>query len=176
MPFLMSVLYWTSLAAFAVSVLAHLASFLGYWLDAVSLMRFVLVLVALLFAVWPMVVWQWRRVPRRNLVLEIFGNIPRWLKFASGFLVAYVFINYILCMALNDWAAPEILKDGSHVLRSGRQTLREITPERYQQAMAVQLRLHSGHLLAFYGLAAITLKSLWIKGGPAMAERKVSGP
>jgi hypothetical protein len=175
MPIMTKLLYWTALALAAVSGAAHLATFGGFSLGAVPTMLAVMIMVGLLFVVWPLVVWQWRLVPRRNLVSEIYGRVPASLKWTIAGLIVYVFVNYVLCMALNDWAAPEVLKDGSHALRSGRQTLREITPERYQAAMAVQLRLHTGHLLAFYGLAAITLKALWIKGGSALADATVEG-
>jgi hypothetical protein len=134
----------------------------------------VLALLPLLLLVWLSVVTQWRRVPRRNLVSEIFGDIPRWMKAAVVGLLVFVFANYLACRALNDAAQPNRLPDGRLALVArGGKVVRELDAAGFSHAQAVQLRMLDGTLVACFALAALLAEACWIKNGPAMASRDV---
>ena len=133
-----------------------------------------LALLPVLLLVWLGVVTLWRRVPRRNLVSEIFGDIPRWMKAAVVGLLVFVFANYFACRSLNDSGRPELLPDGRAALVArGGKVVRELDAAGYRRAQAVQLRMLDGTLLACFGLAALLTQACWIKNGTAMAERDV---
>ena len=167
MAFFLRIFFWGSLLATAACAGVHAATFFG-----VATYQ-VLWLVPPLFVIWPFAVWHWRRLPRLNLLSPIFGVIPRWMKIAAGALLAYIFIIYFVCRALNDGGLPVTLDDGRLVLQSGTQIIRALTPAEFQQAQAVQVRLLTGQLLAFYGLAVLLLRAIWIKSGPAMADAHI---
>ena len=172
MPFGLRLLFWVSALSAAGCAAIHGLTFTGV---AFSPVIFVVLLlfVALLFVLWPLVIWRWRRTPRRNLVSEVFGNIPRWMKYLAGALLVYAFANYYVCRALNDGGEPARLNDGRLVLQAGARRVRELSPAEYRAAQTVQVRLLSGHLLVFFGLAVIVVRSVWIKNGPAMADANV---
>ncbi|MBI5382425.1 MAG: hypothetical protein HZA31_11045 [Opitutae bacterium] len=170
MPFALRLLFWISLLGAVACGGAHLASFAGYTpLSLVALLGLVL----LLFIVWPLVIWRWRRVPRRNLVSEIFGNIPRWLKFTAVALLVYAFANYFGCRALNAWGDPVKLDDGRLALQAKAKIVRVLTPAEFRAAQIVQVRMLTGELAVFFALAAVMAHAVWIKTGPAMANAKV---
>ena len=172
MPFGLRLLFWVSALSAAVCAAIHVLTFSGVAFSPVIFLV-LLLFVALLFVVWPLAIWRWRRMPRRNLVSEVFGNIPRWMKYLAGALLVYAFANFYVCRALNDQGEPARLGDGRLVLQSKVGLVRELSPEEFRMAQAVQVRLLSGHLLVFFGLAVIVVRSIWIKNGPAMADAKV---
>ena len=133
-----------------------------------------LMLVPLLFFVWPLALWRWRRVPRRNLVSEIFGDVPRWLKAATAALLLFAFANAFACWLLNDRARPHLYADGRAALVRGPVVVRTLTPAEYRHARAVQMRMLTGTLAPCFALAAVLLEVCWIKNGPAMADRDIS--
>lgn len=172
MPFGLRLLFWISALSAACCGLIHVLTFTGL---AFPPMVFVglLLFVPLLFVVWPLAIWRWRRTPRRNLVSEVFGNIPRWMKYLTGALLVYAFANYFVCRALNDWGEPVRLDDGRLVLQAKTGLVRELSAEEFRAAQAVQVRILSGHLLVFFGLAVIVIHSVWVKNSTAMADAKV---
>jgi hypothetical protein len=133
----------------------------------------ILLFVPLLFVVWPLVVWRFRRVPRKNLFSEIFADIPRWMKVGSVLLFAYVFINFFACLALLDGGNAVRLSENRLVLKKHGQILRDLTPAEFRHAQAVEVRLTTGHLLAFFTLAGFAFQAVWLKTGPAMANAKL---
>jgi hypothetical protein len=157
----------TSVFCTFLSLIVHAATFFGYAFYPAVFM------VLLLFVLWPMIVWQWRLIPKRNLVLEIFGAVPVWMKVTLGLLILYPFVNAYLCHSANLGGNPVQLADKRYVLQSGEQVLRVLTPEEFQTARAVQIRMLSGHLLGFYGVAVIALRAFWIKSGTYMADAKI---
>ena len=168
MPGSLRFTFWIATLATAINAAAYALTFAdraSYWL---------LFSLPLLFLVWPGVIAQWRRVPRRNLTSEIFGDIPRWMKLAVLGLLLFAFANFFVCRALNDAAQPELLGDGRPALvaRGGR-VVRELAPAEYQHARAVQFRMMSGFFVACFGLAALLAEACWIKNGPAMANRRI---
>jgi hypothetical protein len=133
-----------------------------------------LLLLPLLLLVWLGVVAQWRRVPRRNLVSEIFGDIPRWMKIASAALLIFAFANHFVCRSLNRSAKPDRLPDGRNVLVDPRgAVVAELSAADFRHAQAVQSRQLTGTLLACFGTAALLARACWIKNGPAMANRRL---
>jgi len=172
MPFGLRLLFWVSTLSAAGCAAIHVLTFAGVAFSPVIFLV-LLLFVPLLFVIWPLVIWRWRRTPRRNLVSEVFGNIPRWMKYLTGALLVYAFANYYVCRALNDWGEPARLNDGRLVLQTKTRLVRELSPEEFRTAQAVQVRSLSGHLLVFFGLAVIVIRSVWIKNGPAMADAKV---
>ena len=163
-------LFFCTTFCLLLSLIVHGASFLGLAFYPAIFM------VPLLFIIWPLVIWQWRRVPRTNLVSGIFGAISLWLKLVTGALLVYVFVNFFLCRADLLGGSPVKLEDGRLVLQSGNRILRELSEAEFTHANAMQVRLLSGHLIAFYGLAMIALRAFQIKTSAYMADAKVSGP
>jgi hypothetical protein len=172
MPFGLRLLLGVSAFSTACCAAVHVLTFAGVAFPPVVFVV-LLLFVALLFVVWPLVIWRWRRTPRRNLVSEVFGNIPRWMKYLAGALLVYAFANFYVCRALNDWGEPARLGDGRLVLQTTTHLVRELSPGEFRTAQAVQVRSLSGHLLVFFGLAVIVVRSIWIKNGPAMADARV---
>jgi hypothetical protein len=172
MPFGLRLLFWVSALSTAFCAAVHVLTFTGIAFPP-AILLVLLFFVALLFVVWPLAIWRWRRMPRRNLVSEVFGNIPRWMKYLAGALLVYAFANFYVCRALNDGGEPVRLHDGSLVLQTKTGLGRELSPEEFRQAQTVQVRLLSGHLLVFFGLAVIVVRSVWIKNGPAMADARI---
>lgn len=163
-------LFLTTAFCLLLSAIIHVATFLDIAFYPAIFM------VPLLFVIWPLVVWQWRRVPRRNLVLEIFGTIPRWMKILTGVLFAYLFANFLICYGTLSGGNPVRLEDGRYVIQKGQQILQTLDLAAFTHAQALQVRLLSGHLLAFYGLAMIALQAFHIKSSAYMADAKVKGP
>ncbi|MFT3830753.1 MAG: hypothetical protein QM691_13705 [Opitutaceae bacterium] len=160
--------FWIATLATVVNAVAYAATFA----DRAS--SWLLFGVPLLFLVWPGVVAQWRRVPRRNLVSEIFGDIPRWMKLAVLALLVFAFVNFFVCRALNDSAQPQLFGgDRAALVARGGRVVRELAPAEYRHARAVQFRMMSGFFVACFGLAALLAEACWIKNGPAMADRRL---
>ena len=160
---------------FWIASLAALASAAAYAFTFADRTYYaVLALLPVLLLVWLGVVTQWRRVPRRNLVSEIFGDIPRWMKAAAVGLLLFAFANHFVCRALNDAAQPSRLQDGRLVLvaKDGR-VVRELDVAGFSHAQAVQLRMLNGTLITCFGLAALLAQACWIKNSTAMADREV---
>jgi hypothetical protein len=160
--------FWIATLATVVNAVAYALTFAdraSYWL---------LFCVPLLFLVWPGVIAQWRRVPRRNLSSEIFGDIPRWMKTAVVALLLFAFANFFVCRVLNDSAQPQLRADGRPALVArGGKIVRELSREEFRHAGAVQFRMMSGFFVACFGLAALLAEACWIKNGPAMADRRL---
>lgn len=133
----------------------------------------ILFLLPLLFLVWFLVLQQWRRVPRRNFRSEIFGDIPRWMKAAAAALILFAFVNFFVCLALNDYARPQRTADGRTLLQARERVVRELTTAEFAQAQTVQLRMLSGFFVGCFALAALLAETCWIKNGPAMANAKI---
>ncbi len=169
MPVSLRLLHWTTIVCTLSCAAVHVASFFDRAYYGVILF------VPLLFVVWPFVVWQWRRVPRGNLMSQVFAAVPRWMKWTTGLLFAYVFVNYFACRSLNQGGLPTVLADKRLVLQSGQQILQVLNPAQFAHAQAVQVRLLSGHLMVFYALAWIALRAFWLKSGTAMADAEVKG-
>lgn len=167
MPLPLRLTFWISVLAALANAAVYVATFLGHAYYPV------LFFLPLLFLIWPTVLWQWRRVPRRNLVSEIFGDIPRWLKLATVGLLLFAFANFFVCRALNDQAHPELLPDGRHVLRAGEHVVRVLSLEEFRRAEAVQVRMLGGFFVTCFAIAALLAEACWIKNGPAMADRKI---
>ncbi len=168
MPGSLRFTFWIATLATAVNAVAYALTFAertSYWL---------LFSLPLLFLVWPGIVAQWRRVPRRNLRSEIFGNIPRWMKISVIGLLVFAFANFFICRSLNDGAQPQILADGQTALVArGGALVRSLDAAEFRRARAVQFRMMSGFFVACFGVAALLAEACWMKNGPAMADRKV---
>ena len=134
----------------------------------------ILIFVPLLFIVWPLVLWQLRHIPRKNIFSEIFGTIPHALKLGAALLLAYVFINFFLCLRFNEGGEPARLAENKLVLKTPEKIIRELTPEAFHHAQVIQVRLLTGHLLVFFALAACATHICWLKTGPAMAKARIS--
>ena len=129
----------------------------------------ILFLLPVFFLVWFLVLQQWRRVPRRNLQSEIFGDIPRWMKAAAAALLVFAFANFFACIAGTSTHPGPAAARGSEpptvaISRSAAETI---------HVQALQLRMLSGFFVCCFGLAALLVETCWIKNGPAMADRKI---
>lgn len=179
MPTSIRFTYSATMALTFLSLMAHLATFTSLAVNetffAYSL-GLLLMLLVMLLVVYPTIIWLWRRLPKGNLVSEVFGSIPRWLKIAVVGLLVYLVLNYLICRSLNDGGVPVVLKDGRRVLQSGNDILRVLSREQYAWAEARQIRMITGHFVVFYGLALLAVHAIWLKTGTAMASKRVKGP
>jgi hypothetical protein len=167
MPASLRLLFLSSLFGTAACTAAHVLTFADIAFYPI------LIFVPLLFIVWPLVLWQLRHIPRKNIFSEIFGTIPHGLKLGAALLLAYVFINFFLCLRLNEGGEPVRLTENKLVLKTPEKIIREITPEAFRHAQAIQVRLLTGHLLVFFALAACATHICWLKTGPAMAKARI---
>lgn len=168
MPGSLRFTFWIATLATVVNAAAYLLTF------ADKAYYSILFCLPLLFLVWPGVISQWRRVPRRNLASEIFGDIPRWMKVAVVGLLVFTFANFFVCRALNDSARPERLAAGGTALVARNGTVvRSLSADEFRHAQAVQFRMMSGFFITCFGLAALLAEACWIKNGPAMADRRI---
>lgn len=159
--------FWLSLISALLAGAMHAATYFG------RAPYSVLLLLPGLFVVWPLVLWQWRRVPRRNLASPIFGDVPRWMKWTIVALLLYAFVNFFIGRSLNDGGNPERRSNGTFVLASGSTVVRTLTLEEFRAAQAVQVRVVSGFFLCTFALAALLAEACWIKNGPAMANARI---
>lgn len=167
MPALLRFTFWTALLATLASAAAYTATLFGHS------SHLTLLLLPLLFVVWPTAIWQWRRIPRRNLVSEVFGDIPLWLKAAAVALMVFAFANYFVCRSLNEGGRPERLADGRTVLMAHDEVVREIGPVEFTRAQVVQMRMLTGFFVTCFGAAVLLAEVCWIKNGTAMAGRRL---
>ncbi len=167
MPLKLRLPFWIATLAACAAAVAYVLTFAGITYYPV------LFLLPVLIVVWLVVLQLWRRVPRRNLRSEIFGDIPRWMKGAAAGLLLFAFVNCLACLALNSFARPQRLTDGRTVLQQNKQVVRELPPSEFRYAEARQLRMLTGFFVCCFGLAALLVETCWIKNGPAMADRKI---
>src|SRR5687767_1085707 len=120
------VLYLLSVFCAAACAAAHVLSFANIAFYPV------LLLVPLLFVVWPLVLWQYRRVPRKNLFSEIFANVPAWIKLSTGVLLAYAMLNLFIVNTRLEGGTPVRLADGKLVLQVKGQTRRELSSTEFR--------------------------------------------
>jgi hypothetical protein len=95
------------------------------------------------------------------------------MKLGSALLLAYVFVNFFLCLKLNEGANPVRVSETRLVLKSSEKIIRDLTPPEFRHAQAVQVRMLTGHLFVFYALAVFATHICWLKTGPAMANAKI---
>jgi hypothetical protein len=167
MTFGFRLLYLLSALGTAAAAAAHVLTFADIAFYPV------LVLVPLLFVLWPLVLWQYRRIPRKNLFSEIFARVPAAMKVGTGVLLCYAIGNLFLAGAPLEGGSPTRLPEGKLVLKVKDQVRRELTPAEFRHAQALQVRMLTGHLIAFYALAGFAVYACWLKSGPAMANAKI---
>lgn len=144
--------FWIAVFAATICGTVHAATFAGQAFYPV------IYFVPLLFVVWPLVIFRWRRLGRElGSPTLYFGYSRTLIGLGLGCLV-YVFANYLICRSLNEGGIPVELPDGRLILQVGNKLIRVLEPEAYSAAQAVQVRMLSGHLLGFYALAAIALR------------------
>jgi hypothetical protein len=167
MSFGLRMLYLVAAFGTAASTAAHVITFADIAFYPI------LLLVPLLFVLWPLVLWQYRRIPRKNLFSEIFARVPAAMKIGAGVLLFYAVANLFLAGAKLEGGQPSQLPDGKLVLKVKDQVRRELTPTEFRHAQALQVRMLTGHLIAFYALAGFAIYACWLKSGPAMADAKI---
>lgn len=166
-PLALRLTFWLSSLCALAAAGTYVATFFGRALYPV------LLLLPGLLVVWPLVLWQWRRVPRRNLTSQVFGDVPRWMKWSIAALLIFAFANYFAGNALNDGGAPRRRSDGTFVLVRGKETIRQLELPEFRRAEAIELRVVAGFFLTTYALAALLAEACWIKNGPAMADARI---
>lgn len=147
-----NVLFWIAVFAATVCGTAYVATYAGQAFYPV------IYFVILLFVLWPMTIFRWRRIGRALGSPTLYTGYTRTLLGLTLGFLGFVFINYLVCRSLNEGGVPVQLPDGRLILQVGNKIIRVIEPEAYQAAQAVQVRMLSGHLLGFYALAAIALR------------------
>jgi hypothetical protein len=167
MPRGLRLLFLLSLFGAAACAAAHVLTFFDIPFYPIFL------LLPLLFVIWPLVIWQYRRIPRRNFVSEVFGRVPRWAKTTAAALLFYAIANLFVAGAGLDGGEPARLADGRFVLTVKGKVRRDLTAQEFRHAQALQVRMLTGHLLAFYAFAALGFYACWLKSGPAMADARI---
>ena len=148
----LNLFFWVTVFAATICGTVHAATYAGQAFYPV------IYFVALLFVVWPLVIFRWRRLGRAFGSPTLYWGYSRTLIGLALGSLAFVFLNYLICRALNDGGVPVRLDDGRLVLQAGNKILRVLEPEAYRRAQAVQVRMLSGHLCGFYTLAAVALR------------------
>ena len=156
-----------ALLATAACAAAHVLTFVGVAFYPI------LFFVPLLFILVPLAVWQFRRIPRKNFLSEIFADVPRGLKLGTVVLFLYAISNLFICLNLLDGGNPERAPENRLVLAAKGKIIRELTPTEFRQAQAVQVRLLTGHLVACFAVTAFAFHVAWLKTGPALANAKL---
>lgn len=167
MPAGLRLLFLASLLAAAACAAAHVLTFADIAFYPI------LAAVPLLFVIFPLVLWKFRKIPRKNFFSEIFGDIPRSLKIGGLVLFVYTFANFFICLDLLDGGNARRLPDNRLVLSAKDKVIRDLTPAEFRHAQAVEVRLMTGHLLAFFAFAAFAVHVCWLKSGPAMADARI---
>ncbi|MBC7367752.1 MAG: hypothetical protein H7343_13240 [Undibacterium sp.] len=167
MPASLRLLFLGSLLGTAACAAAHVLTFADVAFYPV------LVTVPLLFVIFPLVLWKFRGIPKKNFFSEIFGEIPRWMKIGGAILLVYTFANFLLCVRQLEGGNARRLPENRLVLMAKAKVIRDLTPAEFRHAQAVEVRLMTGHLFAFFAFAAFATHACWLKSGPAMATAKI---
>ncbi len=91
----------------------------------------------------------------------MFRYTPTWLTIIAigGFF--YTIINFMLFM--NSYPGAPDVKNGQYILHNHGRLIKTLTEQEYHHYKANEVRVFSGHWLAFYGLAAAVLFPHWFK-------------
>jgi hypothetical protein len=87
----------------------------------------------------------------------IFKNTPNWLKMIAIIGFYYAFVNFVYLVFMTSSVGTPDIKDGQFTLQDHGQFIRTLTSREYHHYKAAEMRLFSGHWIAFYGLAMAVL-------------------
>ena len=153
-------LYSVAVVGFAASALAHGATFFGkdphqrfpnIW--GLHVVMFLVCIPAVIAG--KNLVGSHRYQDFWNIVLRYVSPAFRYNVYAFG---VYAVINFFACLAQLKFGAPEVFHGLPALVREGK-LVEYLTDTQFQQALAVKMRLFSGHWMAFYLAAAAILKS-----------------
>jgi hypothetical protein len=137
-----------ALAGFAAALAVHAAALSG--VDVQALFPGVMALHAGIFVVFlPFVFFMRRTFGPRPGWAALRGSVPGPVLVAGAALMAYAVANFLWCVGDLRGGAPAVV-DGRHVLEHHGRVLREITAAEFTHARATEVRLFSGHWMAFF--------------------------
>jgi hypothetical protein len=142
---------WFTIASafFASAVVIHLLSYtpLG---SSDAIQTIVVVLAFLLFPVWVVTIFSlvFSPVPLDRLA----GSLPAVVKTLGYLLLAYVGADFLLMLVL---LPGQPVEQNGHFFFNNHGAFTPISLDRYNQGLAYQARLFSGHEMAFYGVAVV---------------------
>ena len=96
----------------------------------------------------------WWRSGRQFSWRDVFTGAPRWAVILLVIVVAYVYINFFVGVALLP-GQPETLGGRYYFNNHGSQIATDLAG--YLQGLRLQMRLFTGHPMVFYGIAALAM-------------------
>ena len=148
--------YVLAVIGFGASAIIHAVTFGG--IDLLEHIPVLLLLHVLIFAVWIPGILRARKAQRQNLATlgQQLGRSPGWLQALVVLLFVYMFLNFLLCLVLLEFAVPDEM-GGKKVLHSHGKIVRELSDGEYRRCKARQTRLFTGHWMFFYAAGMILL-------------------
>jgi hypothetical protein len=101
---------------------------------------------------------------------QIFNSVPASIMRFVPIFGLYIILNFIICINLLKAGGPEI-SNGKYVISSHGSVIREITFEDYKRYRAIEVRLFSGHWMAFLGISCVMM---YIVGCEKIMNRMVN--
>lgn len=142
-----TILGWTALAGFLLSLGAHAFSLFG--VDVQSRVPMVWLLHVGIFLVFIPMVFQLRSVASGGSVRALLRGIPVWPALLVVLLFAYALVNFFVAFGGSGQGAPTVRGNGFVLERKG-VVIRQITEAEYRSLRAAEIRGFSGHWLVFY--------------------------
>jgi hypothetical protein len=161
-------LFYFAIAGWSLGFLVHLLSILGK--DVLQYFPYVWVLHFGIFVVWFPTILSLRKnedfieyqqsgwLSRMNplaFLRTILKNSPTWLSVVAGGGFIYAIANFIMFMSPHEGSA--VMEEGNYMLKNHGQLIRALTEDEYHQFQIREVRLFSGHWIAFYGIAAAVI-------------------
>ena len=98
---------------------------------------------------FPMVMFSRRLLGRKPTLRQMRNLMPGWASILCAGVVAYALVNFLVGVSTLQRGSPA-LRDGQYVLESKGHVERVITADEFHAAQAMNLRMFSGHWIAFY--------------------------
>lgn len=158
-------LFYFALTGWTLGLIIHLLSIAG--IDIRDKTSFFWILPVCIFVVWVPAIFVLKKNEELKAYQQsgmlnkmnpsgffkiIFRYTPTWLIVISIAGFFYAIVNFLLFM-ISQPGEPDF-KNGHYILQNQGQLIRTITEQEYHHYKANEIRGISGHLLAFYGLAA----------------------
>ena len=98
---------------------------------------------------FPMVMFSRRLLGRKPTLRQMRSLMPGWVSLLCAGVIAYAFVNFLVGMSTLQDGSPA-MRDGQYVLENKGHVKRVITADEFHAGQATNLRLFSGHWIAFY--------------------------
>lgn len=161
-------LFWFALTGWLISLIIHILSIAD--VDVTNKVPFVWILHIGVIVIWVPAILIMKKSRDLNKYANskasakpgifyylkiIYSSTPKWLLIiaAVGFVYAIINFNHF---AASQPGTPD-LQNGQYILQNHGQLIKNISEQEYHHYKANELRLFSGHWIAFYGMAMAIL-------------------